>query len=338
MKYLYVLCSLILSTLLCQAQIYVDLDEFEPYDVIDDIHIRPLYQDSKEVLVIDPAQETGMDTYSVYWNKFILPDVLIDRNGVELIPIAIWDQCCNSVPLTKIFIPTSVRHIGSDCFNYCNVGTLELSEGLNSISGHSFSNLSGIQTVTFPSTLYEIGDGCFSNTPVISVEFGEGLRKIGAESFCDNPYLWRVSLPDRLKDLGKSCFNNLPNLSSVSLPEWLKTMADSFNGCSHISNIECHSIRPPMIYDCFNEVDFDNCTVTVPAGCKQNYLQSPVFSKFRNITERSESGVEEINSDGNGRPTPKSVDINGLPSSPDAPGLHIIKEEGKYRKILIRQP
>ncbi|MDE6247765.1 MAG: leucine-rich repeat domain-containing protein [Muribaculaceae bacterium] len=336
MKYLSVLFSLLLSFLVSPAQIYDDYDEYEPFDIINDIHLRPLYPDSKEVIVIDPAQETGMDTYSVYYNNFIVPKVLVDKDGVELTPIAIWDQCCNNIPLTKIIIPASVRHIGSYCFNYCNIGTLELSEGLNSISGHSFSNLSGIQTVSFPATMYEIGEACFSNTDLTSVEFGAGLRKIGEESFCNNPLLEHVTLPERLTDLGKLCFNNLTILTSLSLPKWLKAMSGCFNGCSSLGKIECHSCIPPVIYDCFNEVNFDQCIVTVPLGCKGNYLQSPVFNKFKNIIECEESGVwETSDSESNSDVVNVSVDIQGYPTHPDSPGIHLIKEEGEYHKILV---
>ena len=83
------------------------------------------------------------------------------------------------------------------------------------------------------------------------------------------------------------------------------------------------------IYD--NEQDYDEVTLYVPIGCKENYKRAEHWNKFKNIVEIDFTDIYELKEQ---RAESKDVcyDLNGRVVTNPARGIHII--DGK--KVMIK--
>lgn len=154
------------------------------------------------------------DTYTVRDKVF-----LYDRKGETLLSslseadhvdipqgtVAIGSSAFENAKNTSVFLPDSVREVGSNAFSSC----YELNE------------------VHFSNGLEKIGDFAFSSCSLTSAELPEGLVEIGEYAFSYNKALEKLTLPDGLQTIGNSAFGSCPNLTQVTLPESLRSVGYS---------------------------------------------------------------------------------------------------------------
>ena len=98
---------------------------------------------------------------------------------------AIYEYAFNSMGITSVIIPSSVKSIGSRAFAYNSKLTrVVLPPGLETINSEAFMKCS-LPKVTFPSTLTSIGARAFRYNEITEVP--DTNATIGACAFCDNP-------------------------------------------------------------------------------------------------------------------------------------------------------
>lgn len=164
-------------------------------------------------------------------------------------------------------IPDTVTTIGAAAFNSCDTIALVIfPEGITTIKSHAFGGCCRLCSIVFPSTLVSIGKYAFYRC--------SSLRSVVIPS--------GVSLVDNYS------FRECENLSSVTIPETVTEIGNNaFDGCVNMKEIHIHHIVPPELfrYNYLGGLNRPFCTLYIPIGTKQYYMQSPLWSRFTRIRE-----------------------------------------------------
>ncbi len=134
---------------------------------------------------------------------------------------------------TVILTGTSVP---SSAFFECKyVEIIQLSEGVETLSGHAFSTCLALKSITIPESVKTIGAYCFQ--------------------YCVS--LESVTIPDGVSVAGTMCFYQCEGLESVSIGRGLAEISDSmFKNCALLSEVTIAQdgalsvIGPEGFYDC----------------------------------------------------------------------------------------
>lgn len=153
-------------------------------------------------------------TYFVENDKATITDiddarkVVVVPDKLDKYPVTALDSgaCAGSSVIDTIYIPDSVKEIGSMCFSYStSLTTIELPKGLKKIEDGLFTQCSKLRNITIPSSVKEIGKDAFYR--------------------CDE--LWTITLPDGLTTVGENAFASCPNLSAATIPASVTNIADN---------------------------------------------------------------------------------------------------------------
>lgn len=136
-------------------------------------------------------------------------------------------------------VPNTVKVIGEKAFNYANISTVELPEGLESMEINAF-DASGLTKVKLPGSLKSISQSAFANTASLeSVEFQTGLERIESKAFFKASALEKVHFPGSLKEIESGAFQSATALTSVNGEGgMLSTVgASAFEGCGRLKDV-----------------------------------------------------------------------------------------------------
>lgn len=118
----------------------------------------------------------------------------------------IWEEYREKV-MTYV-IPSTVETVGELCFNYSNLATVYLPEGLKKVENLSFFEMPNVRDFftyvtenAVEDTSYEAAEGL--NT---YLSFPEGLEYIGTDAFSYNPAMNYVYIPSSVKFIGHHAF------------------------------------------------------------------------------------------------------------------------------------
>ena len=109
--------------------------------------------------------------------------------------------------LSEIFLPDSLRAIGSQAFGFC-FGRAVLPAGLKQIPSMLFYECEELSAVDIPATVTVIGGGAFTFCGLEEVRIPDGVTEIGASAFEGCWSLRSVVIPDSVKAIGESAFNS----------------------------------------------------------------------------------------------------------------------------------
>lgn len=160
----------------------------------------------------------------------------------------------NNYKLTKVTLPSTLRHFGEAVFADTSLKTIifprnmttiprgilantaveqvVIPEGVVEIEDNAFANIPSLKSVTLPASLKKIGDAAFYNTGLERIQLPEGLTEIGHSAFSATK-LREVHLPNSVEVIGHSAFSNNSELTAVTLSTTLKEIPDyAFSGTS----------------------------------------------------------------------------------------------------------
>lgn len=192
---------------------------------------------------------------------------------------------------------TKIKTLPGQCFILAyNLNTLLLPETLERIEGECLAG-TGMRTLYLPGSLKEIEEGGLQSTNIRALTFGEGLMELAEEALSNNPKLMTVNLP-----------------SSLSIMQ-----ENIFKGSKRISAISSLAIEAPQASaSTFEGVDARTCLISVPVSSFYNYLSSPGWGIFSNISNTLEVDI------------PDEVDVTVIPEE-DYQDL-VEEEESKERE------
>lgn len=180
--------------------------------------------------------------------------------------------------LTSVHIPSSVVWMGEGAFSYSkSLVAVNIPSGVTSLPLAMFFGCTGLTEITIPSTVTSIGDiafyGCNSLT---SVEIQEGVSLIKSGAFYECTGLTSLTIPASVDSIGQAAFYDCIALKEV-----------------HVKRMEPVTVSEYL----FGNLDYDSCTLYVPAGSKAAYDSADIWNWFGHIVEEnvvSVKGTEAI--------------------------------------------
>ena len=193
-------------------------------------------------------------TVANYDNKTLdgvidIPDTVISGGQtytVTAIGVSAFGSFSTRINVSSVFIPATVRSIGSHAFIYCNaLTTVTFAEGsqLKSIGSNAFWGSEHLyprfKEIKIPDSVETIGNGAFRHCQNLErITLPSALQTLSNGTFYGCAALSEVTFPASLKTIEKSAFGYCRNLSEVKLPASLTTIQSYvFNGCSALKTV-----------------------------------------------------------------------------------------------------
>lgn len=169
-----------------------------------------------------------------------IPDT-VTSSGQSYTVTAIGNKAFESLNVSSVFIPATVRSIGDSAFGYCKfLATVTFAEG---------SQLKSIERAAFYGTEH-------AHPRFKEIKIPDSVETIGNGAFYDCRDLERITLPSALQKLSNSTFYDCTALSEVTFPASLKTIEKSaFSGCRNLSKVEL-----PASLTTIQSYVFDRCS------------------------------------------------------------------------------
>ncbi|MBD5294782.1 MAG: leucine-rich repeat domain-containing protein [Bacteroides sp.] len=290
-----------------------------PSDIfdVDGVYYRVIDDEAHEVAVISLLDDSDHTYLGNYEELKMVPESVI-HNGEEYTVVALVNTLF--AYNEGVTVPENIRYMYGAFRNY-EGSDLKIPAALIMMGNDCFENCNNLASIELPNSLLTIGDRCFTSDNALGkVTFGNNLIEIGAVSFALNPNLQEALLPNSVRKIGRDAFSHCSSLEKVKLPRYLPfayrgdgTQLEMFNGCGNIRIIEWESETPMDLPNSFKQVKKDLCTVVVPDGYSQVYLESEYWSQFQ-IIEKSayQTSIELPEISGEKNIDPKYYLLNGV--------------------------
>ena len=156
------------------------------------------------------------------------------------------------------------------------------------IDNGAFKGCSRLCKIIIPSSIEAIGNEAFQGcTSLRSVIIPNGVYYIGHSAFADCISLRKMILPKSVIEIGVSTFKGCSSLETIVIPPNAKWYKCGFEDCSSIKHIYCYYKNSISLIDnnTFSSNVYETAILHVPMGYKQNYLDTPSWWRFKNISE-----------------------------------------------------
>ncbi len=178
-------------------------------------------------------------------------------------------------------LTSDVKVLASHCFDYNNLKSIDLHEGIISICRSAFYSCRNLESVSIPSTVKYLGNTAFAYCENLkSITLPDGLEYVGSAAFRDCKCLLSITLPDGIDYVGPGVFNDCTSLQyneydnalyigTKSNPYYMLVKAKS----KDIESVEIHPDTKQI-----DQLAFEGCTkltsVTVPEGVRKIYSKA----------------------------------------------------------------
>ena len=136
---------------------------------------------------------------------------------------------------------TTANTISSHSFyQLSNLRKIILPQNITSIDDYAFESCGNLQEVlNIPETCTSIGYRAFANSGLTSIEINKGVKTIGGEAFQNCQNLTNLTLVKGLECIDSWAFSDCYNLRKLVLPTTLKRIEDgAFSNCSSLTDID----------------------------------------------------------------------------------------------------
>ena len=191
--------------------------------------------------------------------------------------------------LTKVTFPSSLRGFGYQAFSNCKdlAEVNNIPEGVTSLSG-TFAFCTSLKHIHLPNTvslLEETFRGCSSLEEIV---IPNSVTEISIDTFRGCSSLTDIVVPNSVSMIRSAAFSECPNLATIVLGEncqfeGIRCFYNSTNLYSITSlNMTPYSYDPENVFENFH---YNNATLYVPFGYRQNYKRTDFWNKFVKIFE-----------------------------------------------------
>ncbi len=328
-----------------------------------------LYSKNMTSLLQCPGAKTAVDIpnsvtfigYYAFYNCTSLASVTIPESVISIG----WSAFEGCTSLASVAIPNSVTSIGEEAFNGCtSLASATIPNSVTSIGAGAFGGCTSLASVTIPNSVTSIGEEAFNGcTSLASVTLSESLTSIGAGAFggCtslasvtipnsvtsirDHAFevctsLASVTIPESVTSIGVGAFGGCTSLASVTIPNSVTSIEGwAFAGCTNLEKVYClWDIPITCDWAVWNDANYSNATLYVPAGCIPAYQAATPWASFLKIEEHAISGIDPAAAVGNEAKTiVATYDISGRKMDVPVNGINIIRySDGTTRKVVVR--
>lgn len=132
-----------------------------------------------------------------------------------------------------IVIPDSVKSIAAGAFEYSQITSVTLPNGITKISDNLFSVCQNLTDVNIPDGVTKIGSYAFNFTAITSINIPDSVTEIDEGAFRGTTKLTNINIPDGVTEIKYATFYDCISLKSMALPKNLKKIGDeAFCGCT----------------------------------------------------------------------------------------------------------
>ena len=132
-------------------------------------------------------------------------------------------------------------------YNYENIKTVIISNGITSISNHAFNGCYRLTSVTIPNGVQRIGHWAFHS--------------------CSNVGLTSITIPGSVQTIGELAFSGCSYLSSFTIPASVTSIgSDAFRDCTNLTHVYCYADPENLTWSDggYNDFIYDNGTIQGP--------------------------------------------------------------------------
>ncbi len=244
-----------------------------PADIGDTFVVGTL---SYKVISTDPAEVELTGGASFTGETLNIPST-VENNGATYTVTSIGDNAFeNNNKIKTVTFPDTLTKIGDSAFSKCYSleGELRLPEGLQEIGSSAFFSDSKIKTVIFPDTLIRIGNQAFINCYGLEgmLTLPEGLKEIGSSAFAGQAEfagyvnnkmmnITAVNLPNSLEKLGYNAFHAC-KITSVTVPEQITVLESGvFSCCFELTSVTLpEGLKTIGSLEQYSSGPFQHCT------------------------------------------------------------------------------
>ncbi len=244
-----------------------------PADIGDTFVVGTL---SYKVISTDPAEVELTGGASFTGETLNIPST-VENNGATYTVTSIGDNAFeNNNKIKTVTFPDTLTKIGDSAFSKCYSleGELRLPEGLQEIGSSAFFSDSKIKTVIFPDTLIRIGNQAFINCYGLEgmLTLPEGLKEIGSSAFAGQAEyagyvnnkmmnITAVNLPNSLEKLGYNAFHAC-KITSVTVPEQITVLERGvFSCCFELTSVTLpEGLKTIGSLEQYSSGPFQHCT------------------------------------------------------------------------------
>lgn len=135
----------------------------------------------------------------------------------------------------------------------------------------------------------ELGEKIFAGTRFKKIILPSSIKAIRELAFWESILITEIDIPADVKTIGKNTFLHT-QLKEVEIRGAVTYIGEgAFGSNSDLIKLTMHALTPPQIIDtdtqksAFSSVQYENCTLYVPAGSVSKYKSAPGWENFKNI-------------------------------------------------------
>ena len=234
---------------------------------------------------------------------------VVTIEGEQYTVVAIADDAASVTwgkDLRTVVLPSTIKRIGHNAFLDCPyLTTIQLPEGLEYIGNCAFAGC-GFQEVFVPASVSHIGYQAFDGNYLKSLKIDETNTVYDSREDC-NAVIETASnrliigcqttvVPSTVTSIGPGAYSYI-QMTSIELPESVIAIGRSaFGGCYKLNSITLHSPIPPQAdEDIIQDGKYKTVVLYVPEGTSASYREAPIWGKFQNIVEGTNSIIPTLN-------------------------------------------
>lgn len=190
-----------------------------------------------------------------------------------------------------------------------------------------------------------IGECAFQDCFYLSsINIPESVTYIGHSAFSNCERLKSIELPESITEIEYHTFSQCYGLESVVIPNSITTIGSGAFEYCNLKSVYYNSEDPieadSDVFRCILNQTYDNANLYVPEAAIEKCRKIDPWKNFHNIQTYDFSGIKIISSDVD-ESTPINIYwFNGIKKAESldnlTPGIYIIKQGTKMKKIVIR--
>ncbi len=249
-------------------------------------------------------------------------------------------------------IPNGIESIGAFAFYYTSITSLDLPETVKSIGYCAFSYCSNLESIHICKNVASIGSSAFYWCGKLSSIIVDSDNEVYDSRNNCNAIIETKSdklivggsntiIPEGIKAIEMDAFINCEGLTSITIPASVTEIgSNAFASCKNLTDVTNNATIPQSISDNVFDIEYlpgytylmINKTLHVPAGTRDTYKQSAIWTKFVKIIEEGNgsANIENITSAYEDNTT--SYNLQGMKVDNNYKGIVIINGKKILKK------